>query len=167
MVLTGAFRDDLYYRLNVFPVKVPPLRERKEDIPWLVTHFVQKFSKRLGKQIDTIPEHVQVALREYHWPGNIRELENVIERAVILANDATLRVDDSLGNRPAAPRTAVEPAVDQRSLEQVERAHILGVLEQTRWRIGGDDGAAVILNLHPNTLRSRMKKLGIAKRVDN
>jgi len=168
MVLTGEFRDDLYYRLNVFPLKVPPLRERREDIPQLVTHFVAKFSKKLGRRIDSIPEHVQVALRAYDWPGNIRELENVIERAVILANDSTLRIDEALETRPTVPRETIDTdsRVDQRSLEQVERDHILDVLEQTGWRIGGDHGAAVILDLHPNTLRSRMKKLGLSKRID-
>ena len=165
MVLTGEFRDDLYYRLNVFPVKVPPLRERKDDIPQLVTYFVQKFSKKLGKRIDTIPERVQSALSDYNWPGNIRELENVIERAVILAEGATLRIDDALETHPAPKLETPAPGTDNgdRSLEQVERAHIQDVLEQCLWRIGGDSGAAVILDMHPNTLRSRMKKLGLSK----
>jgi PAS domain S-box-containing protein len=168
MVLTGDFRDDLYYRLNVFPVKVPPLRERREDIPPLVTHFAHKFASKCGKQIDTIPGHVQASLQAYDWPGNIRELENVIERAVILTNDSTLHVDDALDTKSVVPgRTATieMPAnnTDQRSLEQIERAHILEIFEQTNWRISGDEGAAVILDLHPNTLRSRMKKLGLSK----
>lgn len=190
MVLTGDFRDDLYYRLNVFPVMVPPLRDRKEDIPQLVTHFVHKFASKLGKKIDSIPEHVQASLQGYDWPGNIRELENVIERAVILTNDSTLHVDEALEIRPSVPhdsaaedeatrmtaiangrgeaRTHGSPGAgdDQRSLEHVERTHILEILEQTNWRISGVDGAAVILDLHPNTLRSRMKKLGVTKAND-
>ena len=160
-VWAGDFRDDLYYRLNVFPVKVPPLRERREDIPQLVAYFVKKFSTKLGKPIDRIPENVQDALQRYDWPGNIRELQNVIERAVILAADATLRVDEALETRPAVPGAGQ----DARTLDQVERDHIVSVLEQTGWRMEGDQGAAVILGLHPNTLRSRMKKLGITKKT--
>ena len=160
-VWAGHFRDDLYYRLNVFPVEVPPLRDRVEDIPPLVAHFVRKFSAKLGKQIDHVPEHVQDALRHYDWPGNIRELENVIERAVILATDATLRVDEALEARPGVPGAGA----DRRTLEQIERDHIVSVLEQTDWRMEGDRGAAIILGLHPNTLRSRMKKLGITKKT--
>jgi transcriptional regulator with GAF, ATPase, and Fis domain len=160
-VWAGDFRDDLYYRLNVFPVKVPPLRDRREDIPRLVAHFVGKFSAKLGKRIDPISEPVQNALQRYDWPGNIRELENVIERAVILATDATLSVDEALETRPSLPGAAP----DRRSLDQVERDHIVSVLEQTEWRMEGDRGAAVVLGLHPNTLRSRMKKLGITKKT--
>jgi PAS domain S-box-containing protein len=160
-VWAGDFRDDLYYRLNVFPVKVPPLRDRREDIPRLVAHFVGKFSAKLGKRIDPISEPVQDALQRYDWPGNIRELENVIERAVILATDATLSVDEALETRPSLPGAAP----DRRSLDQVERDHIVSVLEQTEWRMEGDRGAAVVLGLHPNTLRSRMKKLGITKKT--
>jgi PAS domain S-box-containing protein len=160
-VWAGEFRDDLYYRLNVFPVEVPPLRERKEDIPQLVTHFVRKHSAKLGKDITSIPDHVQSALEHYEWAGNVRELENIIERCVILSNDATLRVDEALEMRPPD----LHAATDRRTLEAVERDHIVGVLEQTGWRIEGDGGAADILAIHANTLRSRMKKLGIEKHV--
>ncbi|MDH3625356.1 MAG: sigma 54-interacting transcriptional regulator [Myxococcales bacterium] len=166
-VWAGDFRDDLYYRLNVFPVTVPPLRDRKEDIPRLVTHFVRKFSVKLGKRIDHIPQQVQQALQSYDWPGNVRELENVIERAVILSTDSTLRVDEALEARPPVPGAsgASGASSDRRTLDQVERDHIVSVLEQTGWRMEGDRGAAVVLGLHPNTLRSRMKKLGIAKKT--
>ncbi len=160
-VWAGEFRDDLYYRLNVFPVDIAPLRERKEDIPQLVTHFVRKFSAKLGKAIEHIPDHTQAALRQYEWPGNVRELENIIERGVILSNDGTLRVDEALQMRPPDPGAAP----DRQTLEAVERDHILGVLEQSNWRIEGNDGAAVILGLHPNTLRSRMKKAGIERKI--
>ena len=160
-VWAGDFRDDLYYRLNVFPVEVPPLRDRKDDIPQLVAHFVAKLSAKLAKPIEHVPNDVQAALQRYDWPGNVRELENVIERAMILTTDATLRVDEALEIRPTAPALTS----DHRTLDDVERDHIVSVLEQTEWRMEGDRGAAVILGLHPNTLRSRMKKLGISKKT--
>ena len=160
-VWAGEFRQDLYYRLDVFPVKVPPLRERAEDIPALISHFTQRYAAKIGKLIDKIPDHVPAVLQRYHWPGNIRELQNVIERAVIVAQDGTLRADEALETRSPI---SVE-AQDHRTLEAVERDHILGVLEQTGWRIEGESGAAIVLGLHPNTLRSRMKKLEIAKKT--
>ena len=166
MITAGTFREDLFYRLNVFPVSVPALRERAEDIPQLVTHFVRKFARQQGKAIVSIPDHVQSALREYDWPGNIRELENVIERAVILSNHGTLRIDNAIALQAKSlhdAETAAPPASDRRTLVQVERTHILSVLKQTSWKIAGDHGAAVILDMHPNTLRSRMAKLGIRK----
>ena len=164
MILTGDFRDDLYYRLNVFPVSVPALRERREDIPQLVTHFVQKFAQEQGKTIESIPDHVQAFLQEYNWPGNIRELQNIIERAVILSGHEVLRIDGTTPPSASPARQAGEIAAlsdDRRTLDQVERDHILNILGQTNRRIAGEHGAAVILDLHPNTLRSRMKKLGI------
>jgi len=158
-VWAGDFREDLFYRLNVFPVEVPPLRKRKGDIPQLVRHFVEKAGKKMGKPILTIPDHVQEALSKYDWPGNIRELENIIERGVILSVDGVLRVDEALDmHEPMDVR-----AVPKRTLASVERNHIVGVLEQTNWRIEGSSGAAIILDLHPNTLRSRMKKMGITR----
>lgn len=166
-VWAGDFRDDLYYRINVFPVNVPPLRDRKEDIPRLVGHFVEKFSAKLGKSIEEIPESVQATLQDYDWPGNVRELANVIERALILTTGTTLRVDEALEIRPPVPTAtaATSATSDGRTLDQVERDHIVNVLEQTEWRVEGDQGAAVILGLHPNTLRSRVKKLGISKKT--
>jgi len=161
-VWAGGFRDDLYYRLNVFPVTVPSLRERREDIHPLVRHFVRKLSAKLGKQIDSVPDQVQAALQRYDWPGNIRELENVIERAVILSQDGVLRVDEALDTRPRSPGG---DGGGPRTLSDVEREHIVAVLEQTAWRIEGPKGAALILGLHANTLRSRMKKLDIEKKI--
>jgi formate hydrogenlyase transcriptional activator len=151
----GRFRQDLYYRLNVYPLSVPPLREHPEDIPLLVRAFVQKISKRLGKQIDFIPESTLQALRQYTWPGNIRELENIIERAVITTQDTTLHVE-----LPETPAVAAAPT---RSLAEVEREYILQVLKAKQWRIEGPKGAALVLDMHPNTLRTRMQKLGIRK----
>ena len=160
-VWTGDFRDDLFYRLNVFPVEIAPLRERKEDIPQLVTYFVRRSAAKFGKTISTISERTQAALQAYHWPGNIRELDNVIERGVILSHDGILRVDEALEMHPPELVRDDEPA----SLAEIERRHILEVLERTAWRIEGKDGAAAVLGLHPNTLRSRMKKAGIERKV--
>jgi PAS domain S-box-containing protein len=166
-VWAGNFRDDLFYRLNVFPVEVPPLRERREDIPLLVSHFVQKYSARMGRHIDHVPASAQEGLAKYEWPGNVRELENIIERGVILATDGTIRIDEALAMYPPSDgRSADEtPTEDRRSLEAVERDHILRVLDLTSWQIEGANGAAPILEMHANTLRSRMKKLGIRKKV--
>lgn len=166
MILTGAFREDLFYRLNVFPVMVPALRERPEDIPQLVTHFVRKFAKEQGKVIESVSDGVQLALREYRWPGNIRELENVVERAVILSTQGKLHMDHAMTAQSSAIAGDDDAAVqkeDRRTLAQIEREHIVSVLNITGWRIAGEHGAAVILDLHPNTLRSRMNKLKITK----
>ncbi len=160
-VASGLFRDDLFYRLNVFPIEVPSLRERRADIPPLVSHFVKKYSAKMGKRITSVPEHVQDALRKYDWPGNIRELENIVERGVILTDSPMLQIDEALEIRPPDGRSAN----DRRTLQAVERDHILHILDQTGWRIDGGSGAALVLDMHPNTLRSRMKKLGIEKRV--
>ena len=153
------FREDLYYRLNVFPLSLPPLRERPGDTALLVRHFIEKYSKKLGKEIDTMPQKVMAALQAYDWPGNVRELENIIERALILARGATLRLDDLLINS----RKSTTPTAPAGTLKDVERHHILQVLEQTHWRIEGQRGAAIRLGLNPSTLRSRMRKLGIEK----
>jgi transcriptional regulator with GAF, ATPase, and Fis domain len=154
----GRFREDLYYRLHVFPITIPPLRERKEDIPLLINHFVKKYATRTGKKIETVSQHVIEILQAYDWPGNVRELENVIERAVIVSQGKQLKLDDWLPHTNAKPD---EP--DVLTLEDVERNHIRKVLEQTGWRISGDRGAAKILNVNASTLRSRMEKLGIKK----
>ena len=156
-----TFREDLYYRLSVFPIALPPLRERAEDIPMLVRFLVDKFAARVGKRIEGLSAETMRRLVAYRWPGNIRELENVLERAVILATGPTLdlEIDAEL---LATPTAAAE---DQTlpSLEAIERRHVLTVLRQTRWVIDGPRGAAQILGLHPNTLRSRLKKLGITR----
>jgi formate hydrogenlyase transcriptional activator len=159
MVADKEFRSDLYYRLNVFPLTVPPLRERREDIPALVRYFAQTFARRMNKRIETVPADVMTALTRYHWPGNIRELENLIERAVILSQGPELRV-------PLAELTATSPADGDGSLatlEAAEREHILRALRETNWVLGGPKGAAVRLGLKRTTLQSRMRKLGITR----
>jgi chemotaxis protein methyltransferase CheR len=156
-VRKGRFREDLWYRLNIFPITVPPLRERSEDIPLLVEFFVDKISRRLGKRIENIPNTVMEALRNYHWPGNIRELENVLERAVINSSGPKLHLVDEL-KRPER-----DPTLANRSLAEVEREYIVRVLEQTGWKVSGNDSAAEILGLDRSTLRARMRKLGIQK----
>lgn len=162
MAKEGKFRDDLLYRLNVFPVRLPPLRERTDDIPLLVRFFVGKFATRLGKQIDTIAADTLALLVSYRWPGNIRELENVLERAVILADRNELEIDPEV--LPVVDETAgTGHGGSEASLLTIEKDHIRKVLRQTEWVIEGPNGAAKILAMHPNTLRSRMKKLGISR----
>jgi formate hydrogenlyase transcriptional activator len=156
-VRNGRFRKDLWYRLNIFPITVPPLRNRLEDLPLLVEFFVDKVSRKLGKSIDYIPKSVMNALQNYHWPGNVRELENVIERAVINASENKLRLMDSLDN-PQKHLTTTP-----KTLEKVERDHIVRTLEETRWKVSGKNGASDILGLNPSTLRARMRKLGIRR----
>ena len=158
---SGDFRTDLYYRLAVFPVSVPPLGERREDIPELVKLFVSRFSKSIGKQVTTIPREVMVALQGHTWPGNIRELQNVVERLIILTPDDTLRLDDTLEGVRSGP--VVDGSPESEALEDVEREHILGVLGRVDWRVAGEDGAAGRLKMNPSTLRSRMAKLGIER----
>ena len=161
-VADNQFRIDLYYRLNVFPLVLPPLRERREDIPLLVRYFVQKYAQRMKKPIDTIPVKAMIALTEYHWPGNVRELENFIERAVILSRGAELQLPlAELKQRskvvPVAPLDGVL------TLEHAEREHIVRALGETNWVIGGPTGAAARLGMKRTTLQSRMRKLGIAR----
>ena len=155
----GDFREDLYYRLNVFPLELPPLRQRIEDIPLLASQFAQQYSAKMGKRIERIPSAVMQALQAYDWPGNVRELENLIERAVILTAGDRLELDESL----IARRGQAAPAARGQTLQEVARQHILHVLEDTDWRIEGRSGAAVRLGLNPSTLRSRIKKLGLHK----
>ncbi|NOY60555.1 MAG: PAS domain S-box protein [Calditrichaeota bacterium] len=155
-VENNTFREDLYYRLNVFPIKVPSLRERKEDIPFLVNHFIKTFCKKIGRKIEIIPQKVMDELLTYDWPGNIRELENIIERAVIVCRGKRLEAGDWLPRKSMPAKES-----DITILEEVERAHILKVLESTRWKVSGENGAAKILGLNQNTLVSRMKKLNI------
>lgn len=158
MVSIGEFREDLFYRLNVFPITLPPLRERGGDIAIIVKAFVDKFAKKMGKQIDNIPQKIMNELSQYAWPGNVRELENIIERAVILSNSNTLQLHDKLhGIKTTNSDT------DLKSLADMEKAHITKVLKHTDWRISGEEGAATVLEMHPNTLRSRMSKLGIKR----
>jgi formate hydrogenlyase transcriptional activator len=160
MVKRGEFRTDLYYRLNVFPLKLPPLRARREDIPELVRHFAEIMGRRLGRQIDHIPAETMFALTSYHWPGNIRELQNLIERAVILSNSGVL---PNPLPAPGIQPVAVSPAVA--TLKDSERAMILHTLESTAWVIGGPNGAAAKLGLKRTTLICKMQKLGISRPV--
>ncbi len=156
-VRNGRFRKDLWYRLNIFPITVPPLRNRKQDIPLLADFFVDRVSRNLGKSIDYIPKSVINALQNYHWPGNVRELENVIERAVINSAEKKLRLMDNLDN------SQKDLTMAPKTLETVERDHIVRILEETRWKVSGKNGASEILGLNSSTLRARMRKLGIRK----
>jgi formate hydrogenlyase transcriptional activator len=180
MVARNQFRSDLYYRLNVFPVLIPPLRERRDDIRELVLHFVEEFSRRMGKRIEEIPQTTMSAFSAYDWPGNVRELQNLVERAVIRSDNGVL--PNPLLS-PEAPRChvlnfgadlvpieesrriteskAMPEPVSTDSLEEIQRQHILRVLERTGWVISGPNGAGAVLNVHPNTLRSLMDRLGI------
>jgi transcriptional regulator with GAF, ATPase, and Fis domain len=159
MVAEKQFRSDLFYRLKVFPIFAPPLRERTRDIPVLVRHFVATHSRRMGKVIDTIPEGTMRALTKWSWPGNIRELENLLERAVILTRGSVLYVP--LGELEVADRDAAES--ESPTLHAAEREHILRVLRETKGQIGGPDGAAERLGLKRTTLNSKLKKLGIER----
>ncbi|HPQ27136.1 MAG TPA: sigma 54-interacting transcriptional regulator [Desulfobacteraceae bacterium] len=154
-VRRGRFRDDLWYRLNIFPVTVPPLRDRLDDIPLLVEFYVKKISRRMGKSIEFIPTSVMNALQSYHWPGNVRELENVLERAVINSSGPKLHLVDELKKQQKDLSTT------QKTLEAVEHDHIVQILEQTHGKVSGKNGAAEILGLNRSTLRARMRKLGI------
>jgi transcriptional regulator with GAF, ATPase, and Fis domain len=161
-VAEKTFRDDLFYRLNVFPLTTPPLRERPEDIPLLVRFMIDKFAPRLGKPIEGIAAQSLQRLQAYRWPGNIRELENVIERAIILADTAWIEIDPMMLPGSVEPSTgSALPAAAGDTLETIERLHIQSVLDQTGGVIEGANGAAQILGLHPSTLRYRMKKLGV------
>jgi DNA-binding NtrC family response regulator len=162
LVQSGKFRQDLYYRLNVFPVRSPALRERREDIPLLVAHLVQRYATRLGKQIERVPRQVLDALAGHPWPGNIRELANILERSVIVTHGPELQLGDWVTGQytPVAPAAA---SADALTLEEMERQHIVRTLERTGWKVSGPGGAAEALCLKPTTLEARMKKLGIVR----
>jgi len=167
-VKAGRFRKDLFYRLNVFPITIPPLRQRKEDIPLLANFYVHKFSKNYGKNIKRIPKEVMTAFEHYAWPGNVRELINIVERAVIVSDGPALRLAEQIAtpaqlNAPQAKAAGGVEARDGASLLEIERRHILQTLQETGWRIEGPRGAAQILRMHPSTIRARMKKLGIQR----
>jgi formate hydrogenlyase transcriptional activator len=182
LVADREFRSDLFYRLNVFPIQIPPLRERREDVPLLVRYFVQNFSRRLNKTVQYVPADAMDALVNYSWPGNIRELENLIERAVLLSpgkelrvplaelKQATLSVSDI--SDIAADGSFVPPSSPAGSapapvatLEEAERQHILRALRQTEWRIAGPKGAAAVLGMKRTTLQARMRKLNIRRPI--
>jgi transcriptional regulator with GAF, ATPase, and Fis domain len=158
-VATGRFRADLYYRLSVFPIHLPALSERREDIPLLVWFFIQRHQRDLGRRITKVPQAVMLALQQHAWPGNVRELENIVERAMIRSSDETLQLDDAVGSTRRLVSESAGPAGD--TLDSVQRTHIEGVLLECGWRVNGRNNAAERLGLHPNTLRFRMKKLGI------
>jgi len=185
MVARNEFRSDLYYRLNVFPVLVPPLRERRDDIPQLILHFVEVFSRRMGKRIEQIPETTMSAFSTYDWPGNVRELQNLVERAVIRSENGVL--PNPLSPSQVSTSSLLKPGIDllsvhksgtriqpgavsepqsADSLEDVKRQHIVQVLKRTGWVISGPNGAGAMLNVHPNTLRSLMNRLGIRRATD-
>jgi formate hydrogenlyase transcriptional activator len=154
-VKKGRFRQDLFYRLNVFPITVPPLRQRISDIPLMVNSFIERYARKFRKQITSIPKDTLKALQDYPWPGNVRELESIIERAIILCPGPVFQLADKL--------TFPQVSSGMKTLEETERAQILRVLSETRWRIEGKKGASVILGIHPSTLRARMHKLGIVR----
>jgi len=159
-VKNATFREDLFYRLNVFPITLPPLRQRTEDIPLLVNHFVTKFNTKIGKKIDTVSKDTLNALQEYHWPGNVRELESIIERAVIISNGTALQVLDRFDT---FRKQEEADGQDIKALVELEHDHVLQVLQKTGWRIEGKNGAAIILGLNASTLRARMRKYGIVR----
>ncbi len=163
LVASGKFRSDLYYRLNVFPITCPPLRERPEDIPLLVGHFVEKCSTRIGKKIDFISQKTMAILAAYRWPGNVRELQNVVERAVLLARGTRLEIDDDCLQNPRSSSSAA--ATQLCTLFEQERRFVITVLQVTNWRVSGEKGAAKILGVNPKTLESKMKKLNIKRPI--
>ncbi|CAN5652251.1 hypothetical protein BH10BAC3_BH10BAC3_10050 [soil metagenome] len=157
------FREDLFYRLNVFQIVSPPLRNRKEDIPLLVKHFVKKYEGKMGKKITNIPDRVITALTQYDWPGNIREMENVIERALKLSRGNTLDYGDWIPSfKNILIKENGKPSLLK--MDDVEKEHIISILEKTNWKVSGENGAAKILGLNATTLESRMKKLEIKRR---
>jgi transcriptional regulator with GAF, ATPase, and Fis domain len=159
-IRNNRFREDLFYRLNVFPITLPPLRQRKDDIPELVNHFIRKFNKKSGKHIESVSKGTLDILQQYNWPGNVRELESIVERAVITSQGNSLQILDRLDTKPM---TADPAGQEIKALVDLEQDHILQVLQKTAWRIEGKKGAAVLLGLNPSTLRARMRKYGIVR----
>jgi transcriptional regulator with GAF, ATPase, and Fis domain len=174
-VKAGRFREDLWYRLNVFPITMPPLRQRREDIPQLVQHFVEKHCRKLDRPVLQISQGTMQDLQAHEWPGNVRELEAVVERAVITSTGLALRIGDereaggpsvlTVPEASARPGPTEEPGASggAKTLTAFERDHIVATLEQTYWRLEGESGAAALLGLNPSTLRSRMRKHGIRR----
>jgi DNA-binding NtrC family response regulator len=160
-IAEGRFRLDLYYRLNVFPIILPPLRQRKEDIPLLVAHFIRMYAQKAGRRTESVAGEALARLMDYSWPGNVRELQNVIERSILLANEPVLREVSFIGTTPR--EMPAEDGNPIKTIAQMERDHILTVLRQCKGRVSGPGGAAELLNLPASTLKSKMKKLGIEK----
>ncbi|MBF0411329.1 MAG: sigma 54-interacting transcriptional regulator [Desulfamplus sp.] len=164
-VKKGRFREDLWYRINVFPITMPPLRDRNEDIPLLVDFYIKKIARRVGRDISIIPQEVMDTLQSYHWPGNIRELQNVLERGVINSSGQKLHLVDTLvGLGGELTRRSSDKEI--KTLEEVERDYIVQILEKTDWKVSGKNSANEILGLNRSTLRARMRKLGIEKNID-
>ena len=164
LIKENKFREDLYYRLNVFPIEVPPLRERNDDVILIANTFIQKFARRINRKINPLTDNQKILLKSYEWPGNIRELQNVIERSVILSNNGSLDLHDMLGSRKPAP--AVQPATEERILTkdeflEFEKQNIIRALKATNWKVSGKDGAATLLQMVPSTLSSRIAALNI------
>ncbi len=162
-IKNGTFREDLFYRLNVFPITLPPLRDRKEDIPLLVQHFINVYSKYIGKDISTVTKGTLDILLKYEWPGNVRELENIIERAIVVARSNKL----VLGNWFEKSTNTDSSVPNILTLKELEKNHIVKVLDKTGWKVSGVRGAANILGMKPTTLESRMKVLGIRRIIKN
>jgi len=159
----GDFRADLYYRLNVFPINIIPLRERREDIPILANHFFNKYTAKIGKKMEKISDEALKKMMVYDWPGNVRELENVIERAIILCTEPVLNIQDlQLAGQPKK-KVAKPSDGDGEKLQEMEKAHIHNILKDCNWVIGGKRGAASRLGMPPSSLRDRMKKLGLER----
>jgi transcriptional regulator with GAF, ATPase, and Fis domain len=154
-VSKGNFREDLFYRINVFPITVPPLRKRKDDIPLLIWKFIDEFNERMNKNVEKIPKRLLKTMTEYQWPGNIRELRNIVERAMIISSDKILRVDASIFKK--------KQKLDTTNLNDVNKQHITQILELTNWKVSGKNGAAELLGIKPTTLEARMSKLGIKR----
>ena len=161
----GNFREDLFYRLNVFPITIPPLRKRKEDIPELINLFVEQFRIKYNKKIKKVSKHTYISFANYEWPGNIRELQNLIERAVITCKSDTLKTNGLLNEQNLTRNNAKVADISFLPLEEIERRHIRKILERCSWQIHGEKGAAKILNINPSTLRSRIKKLNIVRAI--
>jgi len=162
-VRNGRFRQDLFYRLNVFPITIPPLRQRREDIVLLAQYFVEKFCRKMRKRMDSIPKHCIDLMLRYDWPGNVREFEHMIERSMIISQENSFTLGDQL--KFSSPVPSISNKDSENDLATIERDHIMQVLRMTEWKIEGPGGAASILNLHPSTLRFRIKKLGIIRPV--
>lgn len=162
-VAAGRFRADLYYRLNVYPITLPPLRDRKEDIPLLIAHFISVFNRKFAKNITDIPPVIMDTLEKYSWPGNVRELRNTLERGVITSSGSTISLPDGFTHDENIKTNSAATETGFLSLAEVERNHILGVLQKTNWQISGLKGASSILKMNPSTLRSRIKRLGLKK----
>ncbi|MCK5703509.1 MAG: sigma-54-dependent Fis family transcriptional regulator, partial [Cyclobacteriaceae bacterium] len=160
----GQFRQDLFFRLNVYPITIPPLRQRNEDIPILIRHFTKKIGRKIGRRLKQISKADIIKLQDYDWPGNVRELENVLERAIISSEGDTIKLDDNQLKSSLSKHIILDPIANSiTKLSDSQKNHIIKVLEECDWKINGEEGAANKLGMPPSTLRSKMKKLGIVR----